>query len=77
MITASSGDAGDFNTIGSPASSPGIISAGGTTMFRSYAQTTGSGFQLSNGKYRSNAISALSSAGFTQPGADHRPGGSR
>src|SRR6185312_8520908 len=68
VITASSGDAGDFNTIGSPASTPGVISVGGTTMFRSYAQTTGSGFQLSNGKYRSNAISALSSSGFTQPG---------
>jgi len=68
VVTASSGDAGDNNTIGSPASSPGIISAGGTTMFRSYAQTTGSGFQLSNGKYRSNAISSLSSSGFTQPG---------
>ena len=68
VVTASSGDAGDNNTIGSPASSPGIISVGGTTMFRSYAQTTGSGFQLSNGQYRSNAISALSSAGFTQPG---------
>lgn len=68
VITASSGDAGDFNTIGSPASSPGVISTGGTTMFRSYAQTTGNGFQLSNGKYRSNAISALSSGGFTQPG---------
>jgi hypothetical protein len=68
VITASSGDAGDNNTIGSPASSPGIISVGGTTMFRSYAQTTGSGFQLGKGQYRSNAISALSSGGFTQPG---------
>ena len=68
VVTASSGDAGDNNTIGSPASSPGIISVGGSTMFRSYAQTTGSGFQLSNGQYRGNSISALSSSGFTQPG---------
>jgi Subtilase family len=67
-VVASSGDAGDANTIGSPASSPGVISTGGTTIFRSYAQTTGNGFQLGNGKYRSNAISALSSSGFTQPG---------
>jgi Subtilase family/Peptidase inhibitor I9 len=67
-VVASSGDAGDNNTIGSPASSPGVISTGATTIFRSYAQTTGNGFQLGNGKYRSNAISSLSSGGFTQPG---------
>jgi hypothetical protein len=67
-VLASSGDAGDNNTIGSPASTPGVISVGGSTIFRSYAQTTGNGFQLGNGKYRSNAISALSSSGFTQPG---------
>ncbi|MEN3361192.1 MAG: hypothetical protein V7637_5174, partial [Mycobacteriales bacterium] len=67
-VLASSGDAGGFNTIGSPASSPGVISVGGTTMFRSYAQTVSSGFQLSNGKYRGDGISGLSSSGFTQPG---------
>ncbi|HST63759.1 MAG TPA: S8 family serine peptidase [Mycobacteriales bacterium] len=67
-VVASSGDAGDNNTIGSPATSPGVISVGGSTIFRSYAQTTGNGFQLSNGKYRSNAISALSSSGFSQAG---------
>jgi Subtilase family len=67
-VVASSGDSGPYNTIGSPASSPGVISVGGTTMFRSYAQTTWYGFGLSNGKYRSNAISALSSSGVTQPG---------
>jgi Subtilase family len=67
-VVASSGDAGNNNTIGSPASSPGVISSAGTTMFRSYAQVTGNGFQLGNGKYRGNAISSLSSSGFTQPG---------
>jgi hypothetical protein len=67
-VVASSGDSGDNNTIGSPASSPGVISVGASTIFRSYAQTTGNGFQLGNGKYRSNAISSLSSGGFTQPG---------
>jgi Subtilase family len=67
-VLASSGDAGGFNTIGSPASSPGVISVGGTTMFRSYAQTASSAFQLSNGRYRGNGISGLSSSGFTQPG---------
>jgi hypothetical protein len=67
-VLASSGDAGDNSTIGSPASSPGVISVGGSTMFRSYAQTVGNGFQLGNGKYRGNGISSLSSSGFTQPG---------
>lgn len=67
-VVASSGDEGPENTIGSPASSPGVISVGGTTSFRSYAQTTESGFQLSNGSYRDNAISGLSSSGFTQAG---------
>jgi len=67
-VLASSGDAGPFNTIGSPASTPGVISVGGTTMFRSYAQTVGNGFQLGNGRYRGNGISGLSSSGFTQPG---------
>ncbi len=67
-ITASSGDAGGENTVGSPASEPGVISVGATTSFRSYAQTTESGFQLSNGKYQSDNISGLSSSGVTQTG---------
>ncbi len=67
-VVASSGDAAGENTIGSPASTPGVISVGGTTSFRSYAQTTESGFQLSNGKYASDEISGLSSSGVTQPG---------
>jgi hypothetical protein len=67
-VVASTGDAGLNNTIGSPASSPGVIASAGTTIFRSYAQVTGNGFQLGNGKYRSNATSSLSSGGFTQPG---------
>ncbi len=67
-VVASSGDSGGENTIGSPASTPGVIAVGGTTSFRSYSQTTENGFQLSNGTYASNNISALSSSGFTQPG---------
>ena len=67
-ITASSGDAAGENTIGSPASTPGVISVGGTTSFRSYAQTTYNGFQLSNGTYASDNVSGLSSSGVTQPG---------
>jgi hypothetical protein len=68
-VLASSGDAGPNNTIGSPASTPGVISVGATTMFRGYAQTGANGIQLATGgKYRDNAISALSSGGVTQPG---------
>ena len=67
-VVASTGDAGNTNTIGSPASTPGVIAVGATTSFQTYAQTTGAGFQLSNGKYASDNISALSSGGVTQPG---------
>ena len=67
-VVASSGDAAGENTIGSPASTPAVISVGASTSFRSYAQTSYYGFPLSNGKYASNNISALSSSGFTQPG---------
>jgi hypothetical protein len=67
-MVAASGDAGGSNSIISPASSPGVIAVGATTMLRSYAQTTGAGFQLSNRRYRSNGISGLSSSGFTQSG---------
>jgi hypothetical protein len=68
VVVASSGDSSFENTIGSPASAPDVISVGATTQFRLYAQTQSNGFQLGNGTYRSNAISSLSSAGFTQPG---------
>ncbi|HXR41944.1 MAG TPA: S8 family serine peptidase [Acidothermaceae bacterium] len=68
VVVASSGDSAFENTIGSPASAPDVISVGASTQFRLYAQTTSNGFQLSNGEYRSNTISGLSSAGFTQPG---------
>ncbi|RKS75393.1 peptidase inhibitor I9 [Motilibacter peucedani] len=67
-VLASSGDAGPNNTIGSPASSSGVISVGATTQFRAYAQLGYRGFVLSNGRYRSGGISGLSSSGFTQSG---------
>ncbi|MDQ1465013.1 MAG: hypothetical protein QOC73_1954, partial [Actinomycetota bacterium] len=68
VVTASSGDSGFQNSIGSPASAPDVLSVGASTTFRSYAQTTENGFQLSNGTYRSNTVSGLSSGGVTQPG---------
>lgn len=66
VVVTSTGDSGTANTIGSPASDPNLISVGGTTSFRAYAQTNAAGFGLTNGTYESNNISSLSSGGVTQ-----------
>jgi subtilisin family serine protease len=65
-VVASSGDAGPFNNIGSPATTPGVIAAGGTTTYRVYRQTTRYGTQLVPGGWEDNNISALSSSGTTE-----------
>ena len=65
-VVASSGDAGPFNNIGSPATTPGVIAAGGTQTYRVYRQTTRYGTQLSPGGWENNNITALSSAGTTE-----------
>ncbi|MBO0814668.1 MAG: peptidase, partial [Actinobacteria bacterium] len=65
-VVASSGDAGPFNNIGSPATSPGVIAVGGTTTYRVYRQTTRYGTQLSPGGWEDNNITALSSDGITE-----------
>ena len=65
-VVSGTGDAGQTGTIGSPSSSGAIVSVAASTSFRSYAQTTNAGFQLSNGSYLSDQISALSSGGITQ-----------
>lgn len=65
-VVASSGDAGPFNNIGSPATTPGVIAAGGTTTYQVYRQTTRYGTNLVPGGWEDNNITALSSAGTTE-----------
>jgi subtilisin family serine protease len=67
-VVASSGDAGPFNNIGSPATTPGVIGVGGTTTYRVYRQTTRYGTQLVPGGWENNNITALSSDGITEFG---------
>ena len=69
-VTASTGDAGPTNTIGSPATDPNVISAGATTTYRAYAQTGIGGITAPGVKgWVDNNISGLSSGGFDQDGA--------
>ena len=65
-VVASSGDAGVTNTIASPALVPGVISAGATTDYRLYQQTTSYGIQFGGGGWLSDQISGLSSSGVTE-----------
>jgi hypothetical protein len=67
-VVASSGDSGPTNTIGSPASDPGIITAGGSTTLQVYRQTTRYGTQLVAGGWLDDNITALSSSGTTEFG---------
>src|SRR5690348_3243733 len=65
-VVSSSGDAGPFNNIGSPATTPGVIAAGGTTTYRVYRQTSRYSTSLVPGGWENNNITALSSDGITE-----------
>ncbi len=67
VVVVSSGDAGPMQTFSSPATAPGVISAGATTTLRAYAQVDIANYhQIGAQGWVDDNMSALSSAGIAE-----------